>query len=169
MGGLVFKKAFLLSQHNPAYQSLGQRFHTVYFLATPHYGADSAQFLKAMLKATLGGDHPYLSDITQDSPTTQSINDEFRHHASKLRIYSFYETKPTSILGIGDVLIVKKSSATMQLPEERIDGIQANHRGVCKYDTPSDPNYILVKNAIVETLDLLREKCRLVIILFLKC
>jgi hypothetical protein len=36
--------------------------------------------------------------------------------------------------------------------------LNANHRDICKFDNPDDPNYITLKNAIISvTQDLLRD------------
>ncbi|KAJ5674161.1 hypothetical protein N7462_009600, partial [Penicillium macrosclerotiorum] len=151
------KQAFILSQHDENFQALGRRFDTIYFLATPHHGASSAQFLRTLLKATHAGDRPFVSDLKLESPAIQAINDEFRHYSDQVKLYSFFEAMPTSISGFGSVFIVTKNSAIMQLPNERTSPIQADHRGVCKYKSPSDPNYIIVRDSIVEALDRITE------------
>lgn len=153
-------QAFILAQHDTNFQTLGKRFDTIYFLATPHKGAESARFLSTLVKATHGGNQPFLADLKQDSPAIQSINDEFRHYAKQVRLYSFFETKPTSIMGLGSIFIVNKTSATMQLPDERVGPIEADHPGVSKYLSPSDPNYLIIRNSIVETLDRITETCK---------
>ncbi|KAH0566184.1 hypothetical protein GP486_000416 [Trichoglossum hirsutum] len=157
MGGLVIKKAYLLAQNDPAFRELGKRFHTMYFLATPHHGASSAQLLSAILHASNSGNRPFVSDLHQDSPAIQQINDEFRHVAANLRLYSFFETRPTTFGGIKEKMIVKKTSAVMGYPNERTAHLDADHRGVCKFSSPSDPSFITVKNALVETLDKIKE------------
>jgi hypothetical protein len=133
----------------------------MFFLATPHHGASSAQLLSNLLRATHAGNRPFVSDLKLESFAIQAINDEFRHYSDKVQLFSFFETKPTSIAGIGEAFIVTKASAAMKLPNERVSPIEANHRGVCKYDSPSDPNYIVVRDSIVETLDRITETCRL--------
>ncbi|KAL8907431.1 MAG: hypothetical protein Q9207_001401 [Kuettlingeria erythrocarpa] len=150
------QKAYLLAQLDPAFHELGKRLHAMLFLATPHNGANSAHFLKRILQATHSGSHPYLDDLQKDSPATQEINDEFRHCAGNLQLYSFFETKAMSFGKFTDAIIVKKSSATMGLPGERTAHLDADHRGVCKFDSPEDPNYVTVKNAFVEVLDSIR-------------
>ncbi|KAK0661187.1 hypothetical protein QBC41DRAFT_236104 [Cercophora samala] len=157
MGGLVVKQAYILSQIDPAYQDLGKRFDTIYFLATPHHGAGSAQLLETMLRASNSGNRPFVSDLRLESPAIQSINDEFRHYSNRIKLYSFFEAHPTSISGLAERFIVTKASAVMQLPNERVAPIQADHRGVCKYNSPSDPNYIIVRDSIVESLDRIQD------------
>ncbi|KAK4444616.1 hypothetical protein QBC34DRAFT_182549 [Podospora aff. communis PSN243] len=157
MGGLVVKRAYILSQMDPAFQSLGKRFDTIYFLATPHNGANSAHLLSAMIKATHIGNKPFVSALRLNSTAIQAINDEFRHFSSKVQLYSFFETRATSVAGLGDTLIVPKSSAMLKLPNERVSPLQSDHRGVCKYDSPEDPNYMIVRDSIVEALDRITE------------
>lgn len=138
---------------------LGKNFNAIYFLATPHHGASSAQLLNVLIKAVNSGSRPFVDDLIPDSPAIQAINDDFRHYAELVQLYSFFETVPTSIAGIGNTFIVPRTSAIMHLPKERVGPLQANHRGICKYSSPSDPNYILVRNALVETLDRIAETC----------
>ncbi|KAL8736059.1 MAG: hypothetical protein Q9181_002591 [Wetmoreana brouardii] len=59
-----------------------------------------------------------------------------------------------------DVFIVKKTSAIMGLPGERTADLNVDHRGVCKFDSDMEPNYVTLKNAFVETLDIMRGKYR---------
>ena len=41
-------------------------------------------------------------------------------------------------------MIVQRDSAILGLPGERACPINANHRGVCKFDALSNPNYIMI-------------------------
>ncbi|KAI0537078.1 hypothetical protein GGR58DRAFT_361265 [Xylaria digitata] len=157
MGGLVVKKSFLLSQHNPVFHDIGRRYQCLFFFATPHRGASSAQLLNTLIKATAGGNAPFLGDLQQESPAIEAINDEFRHYVDQVDLFSFFETKATSILGMGEKFIVKRTSAVMGYPRERTFGLNADHRGICKFESPSESNYITVRNAMVETIDRIRE------------
>ncbi|PMD60752.1 uncharacterized protein K444DRAFT_721190 [Hyaloscypha bicolor E] len=159
MGGLVIKKAYLLSRNDPTFLELGKRFYSMYFLATPHHGAASAELLSFVLRASFSGSLPFLADLHQDSPSIQQINDEFRHCALQLSggIYSFYETQPTSLFGIGERIIVKKSSAMTGLPNEQSAPLNANHRGVCKFSSPSDDNFLAIRNSFLINVDKIKE------------
>lgn len=149
MGGLVSKKAFVLARQDPVYHGFAHRFHGMVFLATPHRGSDSAQQLNNMLRASLPhGSKPYLGDLERGSGTLQSINDEFRHYSEDLQLRSFYETLKTTI-GMSSVLIVDKASATLGYQNERTALINASHRGICKFDTPWDPNFVIVRNSLL--------------------
>ena len=42
--------------------------------------------------------------------------------------------------------------------QERVQYLNANHRDICKFDNPEDPNYMTLKNAITSAAqDILRE------------
>ena len=136
----------------------------MYFLATPHHGASSAQLLSNIIRATNSGSRPFIDDLREDSPAIQAINEEFGKYANNLDIYSFFEARRTSFGRFGmfnEVFIVPKLSAQIGLPHERVTHLDADHRGVCKFETPSDPNFITVKNALTETLDRIRKNCGL--------
>ena len=149
MGGVVIKKAFLLAKQDPQYHSLAGRIHTMFFLATPHRGADSAQLLRNMTSiSVVHKDKAYVADLIPDSGAIQIINDEFRHAYQGVHLWSFFETLPTS-LGI----IVAKNSAVIGLPGERIQLLNADHRNVCKFEDKDDNNYRTLRNAFALTVD----------------
>jgi len=153
MGGLVSKKAYVLARQDPAYQDLARRFYGIIFLATPHRGSDSAQQLSNVLRASIPhGAKPYLVDLERGSGALQAINDDFRHYSDSLQLRSFYETVKTTI-GMNSVLIVDKASATLDYPNEKSALINATHRSICKFETPSDPNFTIVRNALLACID----------------
>ncbi|KAL9603530.1 MAG: hypothetical protein Q9179_002147, partial [Wetmoreana sp. 5 TL-2023] len=158
MGGLVIKKAYILAKHDPIYRDLAPRFHTIYFLATPHRGADSAQLLNRMMKVTMTHNAKnYINDLIPNSGAIQAINDDFRHIFQNLQLWSFYETVKTN-LGVSQALIVEKDSAILGLPEERVQLLNADHRHVCKFKDPSDSNYVTLRNAFVSTIEQIEKK-----------
>lgn len=149
MGGIVIKKAFLLAKRDPSLHSLASRFQSIFFLATPHRGADSAQMLENMIRVSAAVSmKAYVGDLKPNSGTIQSINDEFRHVYQPTQLWSFFETVATS-LGI----IVEKDSAVIGLPNENVHLLNADHRHVCKFEDPSDDNYRTLRNAFVSTID----------------
>ena len=148
MGGVVIKKAFLLAKRDPDLHDLAARIQSIFFLATPHRGADSAQLLENIMKisGTLNT-KAYVGDLKPNSGAIQSINDEFRHVYQGTQLWSFFETVSTS-LG----LIVEKESAVIGLPHENVQLLNADHRHVCKFDDPSDNNYRTIRNAFVSAI-----------------
>lgn len=146
MGGIVIKKTLLLAQRDPHCQKLVRRFHSMFFLATPHRGADSAQLLKKLLTVT--SKKAYVDDLAPGSMSTQLINDEFRNAYQGVQLWSFFETVGTS-MGV----IVDRESAIIGLPGERIQLLNADHRGVCKFDSRSDSNYCSLRNAFAASIE----------------
>ena len=151
MGGLVIKKAYMLARSSAVYGALTGRIHTIFFLATPHRGSDSAKLLNNILQITYST-RPYLADLERGSGAIQSINDEFRNYSADVKLWSFYETQKLK-MGIISSLIVDPDSATLGYREEKQIPMNADHRSICKFDTPSDPNYVTLRNALVSTVD----------------
>lgn len=89
-----------------------------------------------------------MDSLIPNSDAIQVINDGFRHAYQGVQLWSFFETMPTS-LG----LIVEKDSAVLDLPGERVQLLNADHRNVCKFDDPSDSNYCTLRNAFISTID----------------
>ncbi|KAK9418518.1 putative GPI inositol-deacylase [Seiridium unicorne] len=150
MGGLVVKKAYLLATRDPLYLGTASRIHSLYFLGTPHRGADSAQLLSSIL--SLKGTKAFVKDLVPGSGTLQAINDEFRHVCKEIQVWSFFEGAPTSG-GPTHVTIVDKDSAVLDLPGERKRYLYADHRNICKYASPDDPNYITLLRCLQTTVD----------------
>lgn len=147
MGGLVIKKMYILAKQDAAYRDLAARFSAIYFLATPHRGADSAKLLSNVLKAV--HERAYVSDLARNSGAIQIINEEFRHMSDGLELWSFYETQTMKRFSSP---IVSPESAVLGYREEKQVPMTADHRSICKYDSPSDPNYLLLRKSLVSTL-----------------
>ncbi|KAK4191058.1 hypothetical protein QBC35DRAFT_538935 [Podospora australis] len=79
----------------------------------------------------------------KNSTTIQNVNEQFRHLAPRLRIVSFYETKPTAMGPAGPRI---KDSSVLGYPGEVSKPLDADHHTVCKFDSTNDPNYITVRN-----------------------
>ncbi|RJE21000.1 WD40 [Aspergillus sclerotialis] len=158
MGGLVIKKAYILARQDTLHVDLAKRFHSIYFLATPHRGSDSARLLNNILQITYSS-RAYVADVKRGSKALQSINSEFRKYASDLDLWSFYETEKMS-LGVFNVLIVDPDSATLGYPEEKQIPMNADHRSICKFTSPTDANYLIIRNALATTADGIRRLVR---------
>ncbi|KAI0813427.1 NACHT and WD domain protein [Xylaria sp. FL0064] len=149
MGGLVIKKAYILARQDTTYEKLSNRICAMYFLATPHKGSDSARLLKNILQAAaLSRD--YVGDLEKGSAALRSINDQFRQYSRDISLWSFYETEKFNIR-VFNVLIVDPDSATLGYPEEKQIPMNADHRSICKFAAPSDPNYIVLRDALAVT------------------
>lgn len=144
MGGIVIKKAYLLAKQDPTYHKLAARINSMFFLATPHRGADSASLLRNVQQLSgVYGSKAYVDNIVPNSESNTTINDQFRHVYHDLDIWSFFETVKTPSLG----LIVEKDSAVLGFPGERVQLLNADHRNVCKFESPLDSDYCTLRNA----------------------
>lgn len=151
MGGLVVKKTVLQARRDPNCLTLCKRIHSMFFLATPHRGSDSAQLLKNLL--SLASSKSYVGDLQRGSANIQLINDEFRNAYQNIQLWSFFETLPTTGLGI----VVDRDSAVLELPGEHIQLMNANHRNVCKFVDRQDSNYLSLRNAFVSSIDTIKK------------
>lgn len=150
MGGLIIKEAYMQGQHDPEYEHIIKSICAITFLATPHRGTQLAQTLNKILQCSLvTNPKQYVADLASNSLTLQKLNEQFRHIAPRLDIVSFYETQPTAIgLSNNRVMVLEKDSSVLGYPGELSRALDADHHGVCKYDGPSDPNYITVRNVL---------------------
>lgn len=154
-------------QNDPKYESIIKAISAITFLATPHRGTNLAVTLNRILRSTfVTNSKQYISELAKNSLTLQKLNEQFRHIAPRLDIVSFYETQATSIgLKFARVvsrylqnqfclraniskMIVEKDSSVLGYPGETSKALNADHHNVCKYDSPRDPNYITVRNAL---------------------
>jgi hypothetical protein len=145
MGGLVVKQAYLFARQEAAFKSVADRVSAIFFLATPHQGAAIAQVLSRW--TAMIGVRPFVEDLFPQSPLIQSLSVDFPLECSTLQLFSFYETRPMSV-GVYKMLIVEKSSAVMNLPNERRTFLEADHRNVAMYATRADSSYLSVRNAL---------------------
>ncbi|KAJ2899241.1 hypothetical protein MKZ38_003341 [Zalerion maritima] len=147
MGGLVFKKAYILGFNNPNYQDIIRNVCSVIFLATPHSGSKLAGILNSFFAATLQTPKPYVADLEQRSHLIQDINEQFRNYENRLRIVSFFETQGTTV-GPKKIIVVDKDSAVIGYGNEIQIPLEADHHTVCKYPSINHPNYVSVRDVI---------------------
>ncbi|RKL39818.1 hypothetical protein BFJ72_g6545 [Fusarium proliferatum] len=152
MGGLVIKQACILSKTNRDFAQLAQRFHSFYFLGTPHRGANLAKFLGNLIRISGKGRKPYVQGLESQSEIIRSLNDSFRVHYAGICLHSFYESQPTPPVG----LIVDMESATLGYAEERPQLLNANHKNLIKFRDITDTNYRSLRNRLAATMEQIR-------------
>ncbi|RKL12119.1 hypothetical protein BFJ70_g16308 [Fusarium oxysporum] len=152
MGGLVIKQACILSKTNQGFAQLAQRFHSFYFLGTPHRGASLAKFLGNLIRISGKGHKPYVHGLESQSEIIRSLNDSFRVHYAGIHLHTFYESLPTPPVG----LIVDMESATLGYAEERPQLLNANHKNLIKFQDTSDSNYRSLRNRLASTMAQIR-------------
>lgn len=155
MGGCVAKMVYILARQDRTAADLASRIHSIFFLGTPHRGSEMAAVLENILTVSWGK-KPFVTDLVPNSAALSSINDSFRHLAPDLRLWSFYETLPVRAAGIANRIVVERHSATLGYHNEEIAGMDADHRHVCKFLSTSDPNYKILRNALVTAIDMIR-------------
>lgn len=70
--GLNFGQAYLLATRDPIYHAVADRIHSIFFLASPHRGADSAQLLSRFLSAAVfQGGKAFVNELFPGSGTLQ--------------------------------------------------------------------------------------------------
>ncbi|KAL2127488.1 hypothetical protein VTI74DRAFT_10642 [Chaetomium olivicolor] len=113
-----------------------------------------AELLTRLL--ALSPDRAFVRELHRNSPTIQSINEEFPRFSGGLKLFSFFETQPMNY-GVGKGLIVEKECAVMNLANETSSYLHANHRDVARFTSSSDPCYVSVRNALAAMIDQLRD------------
>ncbi|KAH6656268.1 hypothetical protein BKA67DRAFT_551404 [Truncatella angustata] len=149
MGGLLIKEAYLQGQNDPTYQDIVKAITSIIFLSTPHRGTHLAETLNRILQVSfVTSPMQFIAELIEGSQTLQKLNEQFRHVAPKLRIVSFYETRPTPIAKKAHVMVLEKDSSVLGYPGEISKPLDADHHGVCKYESRDDPRYVTVRNAL---------------------
>jgi hypothetical protein len=155
-----------------AKSGFADRIHALFFLATPHRGADSEQLLRNMYRASTGSASPQEEDSglqARHVESGQTINDEFRRKHGELRLWSFYETEETAMGTDRSGFVVDKDSATLggrrvppplfqacvlippEFHRETVRQSSSDHVNICKFDRPSDAGFKLLRDAIADT------------------
>ncbi|KAF8861886.1 hypothetical protein BDZ45DRAFT_231863 [Acephala macrosclerotiorum] len=152
LGGLVAKKAYIEARVNTNYQQIGRRIHSLYFLATPHQGSESSQLAQTLISLSpFHGEKPFVQDLKPTSAMIQLINSEFPRYSQDVQLFSFYETLET--WAGSSRMIVNQQSATLGYVNEQRMPLNKNHRGVCKFEKPTDRDFITLRNALSQTVD----------------
>jgi hypothetical protein len=87
------------------------------FIATPHTGSNLIGIFDKLLRMS-SGLKPYLQDLGRDSDVVRPTNAESPSDSVNLMLYSFYETRPLTVGGLREVMIVPKVEATLNYPHE---------------------------------------------------
>ncbi|KAM0444428.1 hypothetical protein ACHAO4_010181 [Trichoderma viride] len=157
MGGLVVKKAYLLGLYDDNYKEITKSISAIIFLSTPHRGTNLAETLNRVLAASFHSSKHFISDLNKNSTAIEELNEQFRHLAPRLSIWSFYETQATAI-GPKKLMVLEKDSSVLGYLAEISRSLQADHHDVCKYSSPVDSNYLSVRNALKSLVALFRTR-----------
>ena len=86
-----------MGYNDPQFHDILDRVCSIVFLATPHRGSSMAEILNRFLLASFQSSKRYISDLQKSSDRIREINDQFRLHAPRIQIVSFFETQPCKI------------------------------------------------------------------------
>lgn len=162
MGGIVIKKACSLAREQPEFKLVAERLFAVVFVATPHREGEMAGIL-AKLIGSSDGQIPHLTNLVSNFSTVQDINKGFRPISRGLKLFSFYETRPTYLASGSASLIVDKSQSSLGFHNEVCLPLDADHRSMCKFSTTRDANYLQIRNVLATLIDearILRERVK---------
>ena len=111
-------QAYLLGQNDGIYQDIVESISAIMFLATPHRGTDLAELLNRMLFVSFQSPKDFIVDLSRSSAAIEEINEQFRHVAPRLSIFSFYETLPTHV---GPKKVVCGRHRSLEIPVNSTD------------------------------------------------
>lgn len=154
LGGILVKKALILAHERSSfYSALLQRIWGLVFMGTPHRGSDVAFWTDFLARALhvaqfgAGTNKNLVSSLKKDSRLLSDISDQFVERSANLQIRTFYEMEKLDYMNI---LIVDKTSASLNLSNEKRIPIQANHRTMCRFSSADSQKYRPVWKAIEE-------------------
>ncbi|KAH8769122.1 hypothetical protein F5883DRAFT_714206 [Diaporthe sp. PMI_573] len=142
MGGLVIKRALVIAKTKPRFEVVLESTRLLVFMGTPHAGSALANwgaFVSSVWAAARGScPTPSTKQLSEGSETLSTICSDFIDIATRLKIITFYETKPTPGWG----LIVEKHSAKISHPSEVVVvDLDADHRGLPRFQGAEDPRF----------------------------
>ncbi|KAI1176886.1 hypothetical protein F4777DRAFT_587643 [Nemania sp. FL0916] len=133
LGGIVCKQALALAyQYNETYGSLLESVIGITFLATPHRGSEAASLALAGTKPRIIRTD-LLDHLDYNSKELSQLELDSQKPLEKMKIVSFYETELTPPLSN---LIVDQTSAIINIDNEDVIPLYANHREICRF--PAD-------------------------------
>ncbi|RKK88971.1 hypothetical protein BFJ71_g12671, partial [Fusarium oxysporum] len=144
-GGIVIKEALCAAEES---SNILEDTCGIIFLGTPHQGSSLsiAGALLSQLTGFLGSNDTLLLNLRRNHSQLSDLEDRFRPLVKHKPVLSFYERKSTYLLGFSIGCIVDRESARGSSAEPV--GIDTNHAGLNKFNSPEHPGYQAIKAAI---------------------
>lgn len=148
LGGLICKKAILVSRNNPEphLRRIFDRTKGIIFMGTPHKGswmADWAQVPASALGLVKSTNKSLLETLETDDQFLESIHIDFwsmirelRESGRRLEVTCFFEELPMPYVG----RVVSKESATLE--GYTSISIHANHRDMVKFGSAESSGFL---------------------------
>ncbi|RAK97066.1 uncharacterized protein BO80DRAFT_448750 [Aspergillus ibericus CBS 121593] len=157
LGGLVCAEAVILGDRNVAGDSvnaIARYIKGIIFLGTPFAGSHLAKwgnFVRAIFNVVKKTDQKTLKTLVEDSNDLKHLGVAFpevirkrNETPEKVKVTFFYETLDT----FGVRVVEESSSAYVGVGE--VLPIRANHLDICKFASPEEDGYKLVKAKLLE-------------------
>ena len=145
LGGLVVKQMLRNGSDFgiEGWKRVREQTKRVFFLATPHTGADVATYVGAL--GRIFRTTKAIDDLAANASPLKDINLWYRNNANRLGIETtiYYETQSTY-----GITVVNEASADIGLPGVVPIPIDANHLSICKLRSRSDLVYGSIEYAI---------------------
>lgn len=174
LGGLVIKQALVdaaVAVSSPAHKDLYESFIGALFFGVPNRGLND-KFLHEIVR---GQPNQYLiQSLDPESSELRRLHEGFTtiFDKTKYKFYSYYETRVTALSEINPTtgrleetnktaILVLQHSATECVPNQaRHDHIpvDADHRGINKFATRSNHNFLQVRSHILALVSVAQEK-----------
>ena len=160
MGGLIAK--YLLTsaeqENSSKYRKIADNCTDIVFLAVPHHGSEMAnifEYARLIVRR-----NEIVRQLQKDEAGLLQLSFAFKNYVQRknIRCISYYETKQMRIqkqgfFGMGKFvpfgkMVVSKSSAIGDFPQERPTPLEADHVSICKTNTRDDLLYAGMREII---------------------
>ncbi len=161
----MYYQAYLEALLDARYHHVSKLTKAVVFLSTPHRGSDLVVYLRQLHSiSSPKNTKQYVGKRDENAFLLRELNEQFRHVAPNLQIFSFFEGLKTSRAGKVSALclvrserqektntlqvIVDGDSAKLGYPGEVCRSLNTDHQGMSKFNSPHDTNYLAVLGAL---------------------
>ena len=151
MGGLLVKQMIRngIDMGDPRWKAIADQTKGVCFIATPHTGADLANYIKflASFLVTVA-----IEDLKANDPHLRNLNQWYRNHAfTRFKTEAYCEKRATGWKGLG-VIVVDDRSADPGLPGVVLIPLDEDHLSICKPSSRESLLYKRVRRFVEECL-----------------
>lgn len=145
LGGLVVKQALRHAKEfgNKNWKPIVEQTRFIEFLATPHSGADIANWIKHL--STLLRPTDVIDDLQAHNPTLRDLNDWFRDNYEALGITTAVYCEELETKGI---MVVNKTTANPCIPGVHPISLDVDHITICKPESDAGAVYLRLKQLI---------------------
>lgn len=160
LGGLIVKRALVHSSEirgnkTAHLRSIYVSTYGILFFGTPHQGFDIETWISRYERTHSSVEYPRHIDFRPQvihslgikNETLENIDRQFIQLSSKIRIYFFYEGKPTNIHGNWDYVVEIESAAPI-IQDVECTSIQQDHTHMCQFENESSSSFDVVTEAI---------------------